>query len=82
MTNIFNKYKTKQLRITISAHDLQRLSTHDLKIEFGRYKHIPKQKRVGQWCKLTLNTFLLLTCGDWNWTYPCRFISVDVAFYG
>ena len=41
-----NRYKTTQLRI----------SAHDLEIEAGRYKDIPRDNRFCKWCLLTLDS--------------------------
>ena len=44
--NAKSRYCTTRLRI----------SAHNLEIEYGRYKNIPREKRKCKWCDLTLNT--------------------------
>ena len=46
VTNCSFKYKTTQLRI----------SAHELEIERGRYKKIPRDKRICKWCENTLKS--------------------------
>ncbi|NRB81925.1 MAG: reverse transcriptase family protein [Saccharospirillaceae bacterium] len=43
--NASNRYRTTRLRI----------SAHDLEIEHGRYKGIPREERICKWCKLSLS---------------------------
>ena len=45
VTNTSFRYKTTQLRI----------SAHDLEIEQGRYRKIPRNDRICKWCSTTLN---------------------------
>ena len=45
VTNASYRFRTSRLRI----------SAHDLEIEYGRYKNIPREQRICKWCKLTLN---------------------------
>ena len=45
VTNASYRYRTTKLRI----------SAHDLEIEHGRYKNIPREDRICKWCKITLN---------------------------
>ena len=58
--NSSNRYRTTRLRI----------SAHDLEIESGRYKNIPRNNRICKWCSLTSSdnvtedeTHLLYDCG-------------------
>ena len=44
--NPASRYSTTKIRI----------SAHDLEIEIGRYKNIPRDKRICKWCELTLGT--------------------------
>ena len=46
VANPASRYATTKIRI----------SAHDLEIETGRYKNIPRDKRTCKWCKLTLGT--------------------------
>ena len=46
VTNTSFRYKTTQLRI----------SAHDLEIEQGRYRKIPRNDRICKWCSTTLNS--------------------------
>ena len=45
VTNASYRFRTSRLRI----------SAHDLEIEHGRYKDIPRDQRLCKWCQLTLN---------------------------
>ena len=41
---------------TVQCTTRLRISAHNLEIEYGRYKNIPREKRKCKWCDLTLNT--------------------------
>ena len=49
VTNAKFRYTTTRLRI----------SAHDLEIEQGRYKAIPREERICKWCQLTLNSKII-----------------------
>ena len=49
VSNAANRYKTTRLRI----------SAHDLEIERGRYRNIPREERICSWCSMTIGARIL-----------------------